>query len=68
MDNVFIERLWRFVKYAEVYLHAYDNGSQARRGLGAYFEYYNHRRGDQGLAGATPNQVHSQRQPLPLVA
>ena len=59
MDNVFIERLWRSVKYEEVYLHAYENGSQARAGLGAYFDYYNTRRGHQGLGGATPNQVHS---------
>ena len=48
MAGVFIDRLWRSVKYEEVDLHAYENGSQARRGLGAYFEHYNHRRGHQG--------------------
>ena len=68
MDNVFIERLWRSVKYEEVYLHAYENGSQARAGLGAYLDYYNTRRGHQGLGGATPNQVYSHRQPLPQAA
>lgn len=68
MDNVFIERLWRSVKYEEVYLHAYENGSQARAGLAGYFEYYNTRRGHQGLAGATPDQVHSHHQPLPQAA
>ena len=68
MDNVFIERLWRSVKYEEVYLHAYENGSQARVGLTNYFDYYNTRRGHQGLAGATPNQVHSHHQPLPQAA
>ena len=68
MDNVFIERLWRSVKYEEVYLHAYENGSQARVGLTNYFDYYNTRRGHQGLAGATPNQVYSNHQPLPQAA
>ena len=68
MDNVFIERLWRSVKYEEVYLHAYENGSQARTRLTGYFEYYNARRHHQGLAGATPNQVYSNHQPLPQAA
>ena len=68
MDNVFIERLWRSVKYEEVYLRAYENGSQARAGLKAYFDYYNSQRHHQGLAGATPNHVYSHHQPLPLAA
>lgn len=68
MDNVFIERLWRSVKYEEVYLHAYENGSQARTRLTDYFEYYNARRRHQGLAGATPNHVHSHPQPPPQAA
>ena len=59
LDNVFIERLWRSVKYEEVYLKAYENLSEARRGLRAYFDFYNHRRRHQGLNDATPDQVYS---------
>jgi hypothetical protein len=43
-DNVFVERLWRSVKYAEVYLHAYDSVSEAKTGLGRYFNFYNAKR------------------------
>ncbi len=68
MDNVFIERLWRSVKYEEVYLHAYENGAQARAGLGAYFEFYNTRRHHQGLDGLTPDQAYDQGQQLPRAA
>lgn len=68
MDNVFIERLWRSVKYEEVYLHAYEDGRQARAGIGAYFEYYNTRRRHQGLAGRTPNEVYFHHHPLPQAA
>lgn len=68
-DNVFIERLWRSVKYEEVYLHAYDNGQQARAGLGAYFQYYNTTRRHQSLEGRTPDQAyHQPAQPLPEAA
>jgi len=49
MDNVFIERLWRSVKYEEVYLKAYEDARQARRGLGTYFAFYNSRLRHQGL-------------------
>ena len=41
MDNVFVERLWRSIKYEEVYLKAYQNGSEARKGIGAYLAFYN---------------------------
>lgn len=58
MDNVFIERLWRSVKYEEVYLKGYENISEARRELGAYFDFYNHQRKHQGLEGQTPDQVY----------
>jgi putative transposase len=44
IDNVFIERLWRTVKYENVYFHAYRDGREAREGLQAYFEFYNARR------------------------
>ena len=43
-DNVFVERLWRTIKYEEVYLHAYDSVSEAKTGVGRYFEFYNERR------------------------
>jgi putative transposase len=58
MDNVFIERLWRSVKYEEVYLKAYDNARQARRGLGTYFAFYNSRGRHQSLDRQAPDQVY----------
>lgn len=58
MDNVFIERLWRSVKYEEVYLKAYESISEARRELEAYFDFYNHRRRHQGLEDRTPDEVY----------
>ena len=58
LDNVFIERLWRSVKHEEVYLKAYENLVEARRELGAYFDFYNHRRRHQGLADRTPDDVY----------
>ncbi len=58
MDNVFIERLWRSVKYEEVYLKGYENIPEARRELAAYFDFYNHRRRHQGLADRTPDEVY----------
>ena len=58
MDNVFIERLWRSVKYEEVYLKAYESIPEARRELAAYFDLYNMRRRHQGLQDRTPDQVY----------
>lgn len=58
IDNVFIERLWRSVKYEEVYLHAYENGSEARAGLTKYFEFYNARRTHQSHDYRTPDAVY----------
>ena len=58
VDNVFIERLWRSVKYEEVYLKAYGSMSAARQELGAYFERYNCRRRHQGLGRRTPDAVY----------
>jgi len=57
-DNVFVERLWRSVKYEEVYLKAYDSVSAARQGLAAYFDFYNTRRPHQSHAGRTPDMVY----------
>lgn len=56
-DNVFVERLWRSVKYEEVYLHAYDTVSDARAGLTRYFTFYNARRPHQSLRARTPDAV-----------
>jgi len=67
-DNVVVERLWRSVKYEEVYLHAYEDGRQARDGLAAYFRFYNSRRRHQSLDRATPDEVYYQHQPLPQAA
>jgi len=58
MDNVFIERLWRSVKYEEVYLKAYESIPEARRELAAYFDFYNERRRHQGLENRTPDAVY----------
>ena len=57
-DNIFIERLWRSVKYEEVYLHDYADGLEAVRGLDAYFQFYNTERLHQALDYRTPEQVY----------
>ena len=56
-DNVFVERLWRSVKYEEVYLHAYQTVSDVRAGLTRYFQFFNHRRPHEALARRTPASV-----------
>ena len=58
IDNVFIERLWRSVKYEEVYLRGYANGSEARHSLGKYFSFYNGKRLHEHLDYATPDEVY----------
>ena len=67
-DNVFVERLWRSVKYEEVYLRAYDSVSEARASIGRYLEFYNSRRPHQGLDGTTPDQAYFTPLPLRLAA
>jgi putative transposase len=57
-DNVFVERLWRSVKYEEVYLKAYDSVSAARQGLAAYLDFYNSRRPHQSHDGRTPDMIY----------
>ena len=57
-DNVFVERLWRTVKYEEVYLKAYDTVSAAKASLGRFFEYYNRRRPHQSLDDETPDAIY----------
>ena len=58
IDNVFIERLWRSVKYENIYLRAYETGTQLRRGLTEYFDFYNGRRIHEALGYATPDEVY----------
>ncbi len=58
MDNVFIERVWRSLKYEEVYLKAYESISDARREIGAYFIFYNQKRRHQSLDYRTPDMVY----------
>jgi len=56
-DNIFVERLWRTVKYEEVYLKAYSNGREAKAGLDGYFHFYNNQRPHQALGYRTPAEV-----------
>ena len=60
VDNVFVERLWRSVKYEEVYLNAYDTVADAKARLGAYFERHNTKRRHQGIQGLTPDMLYTQ--------
>ena len=67
-DNVFVERLWRSVKYEEVYLHAYDTVLAAKAGLDRYFRFYNSRRPHSSLDRQTPDQFYFNALPLPMAA
>ena len=58
LDNIFIERLWRTIKYEEVYLHEYVTPKDAFQGLGSYFHFYNHQRLHQSLDYRTPAAVY----------
>ena len=60
-DNIFVERLWRSVKYEEVYLKAYADVPEARRGIGAYLRFYNDQRPRQAFGYRTPAQAFAQR-------
>jgi putative transposase len=68
MDNIFIERLWRSVKYEDVYLKAYGSIPEARHGLTEYFTFYNQRRRHQGLDDRTPDTVYWSTLPQMQVA
>ncbi|MCK1403879.1 MULTISPECIES: IS3 family transposase [unclassified Bradyrhizobium] len=65
-DNVFVERLWRSVKYEEVYLRAYNNVSEARASIGRYLDFYNGRRPHQSLDDVTPDQAYFNQPPFRL--
>ena len=58
VDNVFVERLWRSVKYEDIYLHAYATPREVTMGLRRYFRFYNERRGHQNLAYQTPDEMY----------
>ena len=58
LDNIFVERLWRSLKYEEVYVHAYRDLVEARAGIARYFEYYNHQRDHQALGYQTPDAFY----------
>lgn len=58
-DNIFIERLWRTVKYEEVYIKDYETVAEAVKGLGSYFKFYNNERFHQSLEYQTPLQVYT---------
>jgi putative transposase len=66
-DNVFVERLWRTVKYEEIYLRAYASVSEARASIGRYLGFYNGKRPHSSLGGQTPDQAYLQA-PTPIVA
>ena len=68
MDNVFIERLWKSVKYEEVYLKAYDSIAIARKELRDYFAFYNRVRRHQGLNKKSPDEVYWKTLPLNIAA
>jgi putative transposase len=67
-DNVFVERLWRSVKYEEVYLRAYESMSDVRAGLTRYFAFFNHRRPHDGLRRRTPDSVYLTARPEQLTS
>jgi putative transposase len=60
MDNIFVERLWRSLKYEEVYLHAYATVAEAKAGIGAWLDFYNQERQHQSLGYRTPRQIYQE--------
>ena len=68
MDNVFIERLWRSLKYECIYLHAFETGTDLRAGLTSWIGYYNARRPHSTLAGRTPDEAYRATEMMKLAA
>jgi putative transposase len=60
MDNIFVERLWRSLKYEEVYLNAYATVAEAKAGIGAWLDFYNEERQHQSLGYRTPRQIYQE--------
>jgi putative transposase len=67
-DNAFVERLWRSIKYEEVYLRAYDSVGEARQSIGGYLDFYNGRRPHSSLDGMTPDQAYFTQLPIRMAA
>ena len=67
-DNVFVERVWRSVKYEEVYLRAYDSVAEARAWIGKYLDFYNRKRPHSSLDARTPDQAYFNHLPLAAAA
>jgi putative transposase len=67
-DNIFIERLWWTLKYHYFYLRTFDNGSQLRKGLKKWFQYYNQERFHQSLEDWTPDEIYFMKQELKKIA
>ena len=67
-DNVFVERLWRSVKYEEVYLHAYDSVSEAKQKIAKYLDFYNRQRPHSTLDGQTPDSFYYNQLSQPMAA
>jgi putative transposase len=67
-DNVFVERIWKSIKYEEVYLHAYASVNEARTSIGRYLEFYNSIRPHSSLGALTPDQVYFNRLPESMAA
>ena len=60
-ENIFVERLWRSMKYECVYLHAWETGSEAKAGIGKWIEFYNHKRPHSARGGKPPAVIYWQR-------
>ncbi len=68
MDNIFIERLWRSVKYEEIYINEFKSVDQLRKALKKYFDFYNYERPHQSFNGQTPAEMYYGKDQLRLVA
>jgi putative transposase len=60
IDNIFVERIWKSVKYEDIYLKSYQNGTDLQKGLEKYFDFYNRERFHQSLSYQTPDKVYLQ--------
>ena len=67
-DNIFVERLWRSVKYEDIYLHAYETPSDVKQGLQRYFAFYTTRRPHRAHTGQTPDTAYCNLLPVAEVA
>jgi putative transposase len=67
-DNIFVERIWKSVKYEEVYLHAYDSVSVARAALAKYLDFYNRKRPHSSLDRTTPDEAYFNPSPMAVAA